>query len=55
MKFEFKVVETIEKNVSVEAENYDEAYQRLEKMMAAGEIDMARFDNYSCDYKLLDD
>lgn len=54
MKFEFKVVETIEKNVSVEAENYDEAYERLEEMMVAGEIDMNRFDNYSCNYELLD-
>ena len=61
MKITIKVTETVEKFVDLDIDdvkNMDEAYDAVESifndMLSNGDIDLARPDNYFCDWEIME-
>ena len=55
MKFRFEVTQTIFKYLEIEAKDKDEAYDRIEEMVGAGEVhfDDEEFLKMECDWTLI--
>lgn len=52
-EYKVRVVETVEKTVYVEAYNYEDAEERVDDMIANGEIDIEHnFDDYHREYDI---